>query len=116
WPRDMGKTVGAAFAVALATALLVALAFVIAPHRPPIHPASSIPRPWDLLPAAIFLVATFVLNRSPYRRGSAFDVALCWTAGCNAAAYLIASQSIRVLDAPAIAAQGTVIISYVILL
>ena len=116
WPRNLGKTVGAAFAVDSAAALLVALVFLIAPRQPSIYSAAWVPRPWDLLPAGIFLAATFVLGRSPYRRGSAFDLALCWTAGFNTAAYLLASQSVHLLDAPAVAAQYVVTASYGFLL
>ena len=74
------------------------------------------PRPWDLLPAAMFLAGTILLYRNPYRLTSALGASLPWVAGVNAACHLMASQSAQLLDAPALAAQVLNCVSYMILL
>ena len=86
------------------------------PNSPSIHPSSAVPRPWDLLPAGIFLAAAAVLNRRTDRDLLAFDAVLVWVVGLNAASHLMASQSAHLLDAPAAAAELVNTISYVVLL
>ena len=46
-----------------------------------------------------------VLDRIPGEDRFAFDAVLVWVAGINAAGHLIATQSARLLDAPAATAQ-----------
>jgi diguanylate cyclase (GGDEF)-like protein len=116
WPRDAKRTLGAALSVVVAGAMLIALAFALSPEEPLITIRSSIPRPWDLLPAGIFVVATVILSRRAHRQDSAFHAVLAWTAGAHAGAYLLASQSVRLLDVPAMAAQLLVIASHALLL
>ena len=116
WPREPRKNISAVLATVVATLCLITIGLLIFPNKPPIHPHSAIPRVWDLLPAAIFLAAAFVLNRRTDRDGLAFDSVLVWVAGLNAASHLMVSQSARLLDA---AAGGAVLfntISYLILM
>jgi len=116
WPRDPKKNVFAVLATVICASSVVAIGFLIVPHAPPIHPQSSIPRPWELLPAAIFFAAAAVLNRSKDRERFAFDTAIVWVAGLNVASHLIASQSARLLGASAGAAELVNAISYIVLL
>jgi diguanylate cyclase (GGDEF)-like protein len=116
WPREPKKNIFAVLATVVATLCLITIGLLIFPYKPPIHPHSAVPRVWDLIPAAIFLAAAFVLNRRADRERLAFDVVLVWVAGLNAAGHLIASQSARLLDA---AAGGAILLntlSYLILL
>ena len=112
WPREPKKTVWAVLSIVLAIGCLLAFAFLAFPHEPPIRPHSALPRPWDLLPAGVFLAATVVLYRSSDRDRSAFDAALVWLAGANAACHLIVCESVRWFDGPAGAAQLLKIGSY----
>jgi diguanylate cyclase (GGDEF)-like protein len=116
WPRDPTKNVLAVSAVVASATCLVAGVFLIFPTTPTIHPHSSIPRVWELLPAAVFLMAAAILNRVKEDERFAFDVALVWVAGLNAASHLIASQSARLLDASAGVAELVNAISYIVLL
>jgi diguanylate cyclase (GGDEF)-like protein len=95
---------------------VIAVLFLIFPSTSPTHARSSVPRPWELLPAALFLAAAVVLNRTKHREPFAFDAVLVWVAGLNAAGHLIASQSVRLLDAPAAGTELIDTISYVVLL
>src|SRR5450759_2747309 len=116
WPLDPRKNIVAALAIVVGASCLIALPFVIFPLEPPIHPRSPVPRPWELLPAALFLGAAVVLNRRKDRDRFAFDAVLIWVAGLNAAGHLIASQSARLLDVPAAGAELIDTVSYMVLL
>ena len=105
WPRDLRRNILAVVALVMALSCLVAMAFLVFPHEPPIHPENLIARPWEILPGVIFLAAAVVLKLSPDGDRFAFDSMLVWVAGLNAAGHLIATQSARLLDAPAAAAQ-----------
>jgi diguanylate cyclase (GGDEF)-like protein len=116
WPRDPKKNVFAVLATVASVSCLVAISYLILPHEPQIHPHSSIPRPWELFPAAIFLAAAAVLERIKDRDHFAFDSALVWVAGLNVTSHLIASQSARLLDASAGVAELVNAVSYIVLL
>jgi diguanylate cyclase (GGDEF)-like protein len=116
WPREAKRTIFAVLSVVAATAGLTGIIFLSLTHGPAIHPGSLMPRPWDLLPAGIFLAGAIVLHRSSYRLRSAFGGSVVWVAGMNAACHLIATQSAHLLDAPAIAAQVLNSLSYTVLL
>ncbi len=116
WPRQTLKNIFAVLATILAVLLLITVAFLIFSNRPPIHPESSIPRMWDLLPAAIFLAAAFVMKRTSEPDRLAFDSMLVPVAAMNGVCHLMASQSARLLDAPAAAAELISMMSYIALL
>ena len=84
---------------------LISITFLALLSRLAINPGGVLPRPSDLIPAGIFLAATLVLYRNSYRNRSAFDAMLVWVAGINAVCHLVASESVRLLDVPAMAAQ-----------
>ncbi|HZP34693.1 MAG TPA: GGDEF domain-containing protein [Candidatus Acidoferrales bacterium] len=116
WPRESKRTVLAVLSVVAAAAALTGLVFLGLGGGPAIHNSRFLPRPWDLLPALIFLTATILLYRSPYRLNAALGTALPWVAGVNAAGHLVATQSAQLLDAPALLAQILTSASYVIVL
>lgn len=116
WPRDPRKNVVALTSMVLAATFLVAAAYLILPFRPEIHPQSSIPRVWELLPATVFLIAAVALDSVREGDGFAFDTALVWVAGLNALSHLIASQSAHLLDASAGVAELVNATSYMVLL
>ena len=116
WPRENNRTILAVLSVVGAIAGMTGLVFLVLNNGPQIRSARLIPRPWDLLPAAMFLASTILLYRSPYRRGTALGASLPWVAGMNAACHLTAAQSAQLLDTPALAAQLLNTTSYMILL
>ncbi len=115
WPREPKRTAFAVLSVVGAIAGLTGFIFLLVGHGPLIHSASPIPRPWDLVPAGMFLAAAILLYRSSRPR-SVFVIALPWVAAMNAACHLIATQSAQLLDAPAFAAQLLNSLSYTVLL
>src|SRR6202166_1496904 len=116
WQRDPGKNFVALFSIVISATCLVSVTFLIFPSTPAIRAHSPTPRPWELLPAAIFLIAAMALNSVKESDGFAFDTALVWVAGLNVASHLIASQSARLLDASAGVAELVNAISYIVLL
>jgi diguanylate cyclase (GGDEF)-like protein len=116
WPRDPGKNVIAISSIVVSTTCIVAMLFLIFPSTPTIRPHSPTPRPWELFPAFIFLIAVVSLNSVKESDIFAFDTALVWVAKLNVASHLIASQSARLLDASAGVAELVNAISYIVLL
>jgi diguanylate cyclase (GGDEF)-like protein len=116
WPRESKRTILAVLSVVAAIAGMTGLLFLVVSNGPSIRSAKLIARPWDLLPAAMFVAGTILLYRSPYRGRTALGISLPWVAGINAACHLMATQSAQLLDAPAIAAQLLNSASFMILL
>lgn len=117
WPREPHRNIFAVLATIVCASCLIATVFLAFPNDSPIQSHSIVPRPWDLLPAAIFIAAAVVLHQTiDDREHFAFDSVLVWVAGLNAASHLIASQSIRILDASAATAQLINTSSYMMLL
>jgi diguanylate cyclase (GGDEF)-like protein len=116
WPREPKRTIIAVLSVVTALAGLTGLVFLGLGGGPLILNNGFVPRPWDLLPAGMFLSATILLYRSPYRPNSALGTSLPWVAGLNAVCHLVATQSAQLLDAPALAAQMVTSSSYMIVL
>jgi len=116
WPRESKRAIFAVLSVVAAIAGMTGILFVAVSHGPLIREAKLMARPWDLLPAGMFLAGTMLMYRSHYRLSSALGISLPWVAGMNAACHLLATQSAQLLDAPAIAAQLLNSGSYMILL
>jgi diguanylate cyclase (GGDEF)-like protein len=77
---------------------------------------SIVPRPGQLLPAALFLLATFGFHRRLKDTTTAFDRAICVAAGMNALSHVLASQAVLMMDAAAVVAQLLRVSSYAIVL
>jgi diguanylate cyclase (GGDEF)-like protein len=116
WPRESNRTILAVLSVVGAIAGMTGLLFLVLTNGPLVRSAKLMPRPWDLLPASMFLAATILLYRSPYRLSSVLGASLPWVTGTNAACHLIAAQSAQLLDTAALAAQLLNSVSYMILL
>lgn len=116
WPRESKRTVFAVLSVVAAIAGMTGILFAAVSRGPLIREARLLARPWDLLPAGMFLTVAVLTHRSPYRLHSALGVSLPWVAGMNAACHLMATQSAQLLDAPAIVAQVLNTGSFMILL
>ncbi len=114
--REPGREIAGAFLLVGAVAYLTSAVYLGAPAEPQMRPAAFLSRPWDLIPAAIFLGAAIGFRRRLRTADSVFDRALCWAASLNVACHLLASQSERLLDAPFTLAQVVKVSSYAILL
>jgi len=114
--RDPGREIVAAMVVVSVAAYLTGVVFIGAPKFPGIQAGAWIPRPWDLLPAGIFLVATIGFWRRPARNEAALDQALCAAAALNVLCHLAATQSQNLLDAPFAFAQILKVSSYAVVL
>jgi len=114
--REPGKEILLAFLIVGGTAYLTSAAFLSLPWRISIHADRILARPWELVPAALFLAAWFGFRHRLDRASSAFDKALCWTALLNVICHIAASQSERLLDGPGMLAQVLKVASYGVLL
>lgn len=114
--RDPGKEMAAATLVVGVVAYLTSIFYFMVPHVPRMHPGALVPRPWDLLPAAIYAVATVGYSLRLRRTDAALDRALVAAALLNVLCHVTMSQSQRVLDAPFIFAHVMLVSSYAIVL
>jgi len=114
--RDSTREAIAALVLVGSVAYLTSAVYLMAPVAPPIRSSAIFSRPWDLLPAAIFLLATIGFRRRLRVASTAFDHALYWAAALNVACHLVASQSERLLDAPHTFAHVLKVSSYAVVL
>ncbi|HEV3219848.1 MAG TPA: GGDEF domain-containing protein [Candidatus Acidoferrales bacterium] len=114
--REPGREIAFAFLIVGGTAYVTSAAFLSMPWRISIHSNWFIARPWELVPAVLFLAAGLGFRQRLRRTASAFDKALCWTAWLNVACHVAASQSELILDGPSLLAQLLKVASYGILL
>jgi diguanylate cyclase (GGDEF)-like protein len=114
--RDPGKEIAGVTLTVGAAAYLTSVFYFMLPHAPKIQPGAIVPRPWDLLPAAIYLVAAVAYGRRLRRTNTALDRALFIAAGLNALCHITISQSQRVLDATYISAHVLMVASYAVVL
>jgi diguanylate cyclase (GGDEF)-like protein len=114
--RDPGKEIAGVTLTVGAAAYLTSVFYFMLPHAPKIQPGAIIPRPWDLLPAAIYIVATLAYGRRLKRASAALDRALFVAAGLNALCHITISQSQQVLDATYTFAHVLMVASYAVVL
>lgn len=98
-------TIATSFALAGVLAALVGAAYGLAADSTAVLPAGLLRRPWQLLPAVLFLLAAVGFRARACASGSAFDGALALMAALNVFGHLMASQSAKLLDAPFVTAQ-----------
>ena len=114
--REPGKEIAGATLIVGFVAYLTSVFYFMLPHAPKIHPGAIVPRAWDLVPAAIFGLATVGYGLRLRRANAYLDRALFIAAALNVISHLTMSQSERNLDAASMVAQLCVILSYVIVL
>jgi diguanylate cyclase (GGDEF)-like protein len=114
--RDPGKEIAGAILVVAAVAYLTSVFYFMMPEAPQIHPGSLIPRPWDLLPAALYVAATIGYGRRLKRAKASLDRALFIAAILNVFCHLTIAESQRGLDAPFMLAHVLMVLSYVVVL
>jgi diguanylate cyclase (GGDEF)-like protein len=114
--RDPGKEIAGVTLIVGAVAYLTSVFYFMLPRAPKIHPGAFVPRGWDLLPAAIYIVATLGYGWRLRRASASLDRALFIAAGLNVFCHLTISQSQHVLDAPYTLAHALMVLSYVVVL
>jgi len=114
--REPNREIAWALLIVGLIAYLTSVAFFAFPAAPKIYPHSFIPRPWDLLPAAIYLAATIGFWRRLKHVDSALDRALFLSALVNVACHVTMSQSSMHFDAASGAAQFLEAAGYAIVL
>jgi len=114
--RDPGKEIAGVTLIVGAVAYLTSVFYFMLPHAPKIQPGAFLPRPWDLLPAAIYVAAAIGYGRRLQRANASLDRALCIAAGLNVVCHVTMSQSQHVLDATYMLAHVIMVSSYVVVL
>jgi diguanylate cyclase (GGDEF)-like protein len=114
--REPGKELAAATLIVGAVAYLTSVFYFMLPTAPKIHPGAIIPRPWDLLPAAIYLAATIGFGWRLRRASASLDRALFVAAILNVICHVTMSESQHNLDAPSTLAHVFMVLSYVVVL
>src|ERR1700719_633204 len=118
--RRSRETAGALLVVATA-AYLTSAAFLAAPAAPVAHASHISSRPWDLLPAGLFLVAAIYFRQRISSNGSKgaaslYDYSLFAVAALNFVCHLAATFSRQLFDGPFFLAEISKTISYVVML
>ena len=114
--REPNREIAWALLIVGLISYLTSVVFFAAPAAPKIYPHSIIPRPWDLLPALIYLAATIGFWKRLKNVDSALDRALFLSAFVNVACHVTMSQSAAHFDAASGAAQFLEAAGYAIVL
>jgi diguanylate cyclase (GGDEF)-like protein len=114
--RDPGREMAGAILIVGAVAYLTSVFYFMLPNAPKIHPNALVSRPWDLLPAAIYVAATVGYGWRLRRANAVLDRALFVVAGLSVICHVTISESRRVLDAPFTLAHVFMVLSYVVVL
>jgi len=103
--RDPGGEAAIAFGVVCAMAYLTGATYFGTPIEPAIYPAAWLARPWELLPAVLFLAGAIGFERRLHVASSAFDRAFCTALWVNVGCHVVMTQSARIFDAPFMVAE-----------
>ena len=120
--RQPSKETAAALLVVALAAYMTSAAFLAAPSAPVAHAGNLLSRPWDLLPAGLFLIAAVCfwqrLKSDKDKKGSAslFDHSLFIVASLNVVCHASAAFSRQLFDGPFFLAELTKTLSYVVML
>ena len=110
--REPGRELAIALLVVGAVAYLTSAAYLSAPMEPRILPHGWLARPWDLLPAGLYLAAAIGFSRRHMASGPSFDRALSLALWLNVACHVVITQSTQLFDAPFTLAQILKVGSY----
>jgi diguanylate cyclase (GGDEF)-like protein len=114
--REPGKEIAAATMIVGAAAYLTSAFYFMLPRVPRMQPGALIPRPWDLLPAAIYIAATIGYGRRLRKANTWLDRSLFVAAGLNVICHITISQSQHMLDACYTLGHALMVLSYVVVL
>lgn len=114
--RDPGREMAVALVVVVGVAYMTSAAYFGSPLEPSMHPWALLSRPGDLLPAILFGIAAVGFGRRSLHHASPGDRAFCLALWMNVGCHVLATQSVRLLDAPFTMAQFLKVGSYAIVL
>ena len=120
--RQPSKETAAALLVVALAGYLTSAAFLAAPAAPIAQAKNLLSRPWDLLPAALFLVAAVCFrqrirsNKDKKNGASVFDYSLFFVASLNVVCHMSAAFSRQLFDGPFFLAELSKVFSYVVML
>jgi len=120
--RQPSKETAVALLVVAIAAYVTSAAFLAAPSAPVAHAANILSRPWDLLPAALFLIAALCfyqrLQNDKNKKGTAtlFDYSLLIVAALNVVCHVAAAFSRQLFDGPFFLAELSKTFGYVVIL
>jgi len=114
--REPAKEIAAATMIVGAAAYLTSAFYFMLPRVPRMQPGALIPRPWDLLPAAIYVAATIGYGRRLRKVNTWLDRSLFVAAGLNVICHITVSQSQHMLDACYTMGHALMVLSYVVVL
>jgi diguanylate cyclase (GGDEF)-like protein len=114
--RNPDREITVGLVIVVLAASLLSIAHGQLPADIVVHPGGAFPRPGNLFPAGLFLLATVGYYRRLKHTTSPFDRSLCLATGLNVACCLAGSQSEHRLDAPFAFAEILQFSSYAVLL
>ncbi|HKV29303.1 MAG TPA: GGDEF domain-containing protein [Candidatus Acidoferrales bacterium] len=114
--REPNKEIAWALLIVGAVSYLTSVVFFAVPVAPRIYPHAIVPRPWDLLPAAIYFIATIGFWKRLDHLDSLLDRSLFLCCAANVACHVAMSQSSMRFDAASGAAQLLEATGYAIVL
>ena len=120
--RQPSKETAAALLVVALAVYLTSAAFLAAPAAPLAHAGNLLSRPWDLLPAALFLAAAACFrnrlknDKDKKSSASVFDYSLFLVASLIVICDLSAAFSRQLFDGPFFLAELSKTLSYVVML
>ena len=118
--RQPSRETAGALAVVAAAAYLTSAAFLAAPAAPLAHASRIFSRPWDLLPAALFLASAVYfrqrLSHNAKSSPSLYDYSLFGVAALSFTCHVAATFSRQLFDGPFFIAEISKTLSYVIML
>jgi diguanylate cyclase (GGDEF)-like protein len=120
--RKPSKETAVVLLVVAVAAYLTSVAFLAAPSAPVANAKSILSRPWDLLPAALYLAAAACFRqrikneKDKNSSASLFDYSLLIVASLNAICHLSAAFSQQLFDGPFFLAELSKTFSYVVML
>ena len=113
--RSTGREIALALFVVLLLTSLLSAAHKLLPAEMTLSPNGIFPRPGNLVPAGLFLVAAIGFHRRLRQSASPFDFSLYFSAVLNLACSLAASESDFRLDKPFVLAEVLQLASYGVL-
>jgi len=99
WSRNLTRDVAAATVLAVFVSILLSLAHRYLPSALVVQPGRLFPRPGNLVPAALFLLAALFYQRRLREHAALFDLSIYFAAVINLCCSIAAAQSDRGLDA-----------------
>jgi diguanylate cyclase (GGDEF)-like protein len=120
--RQPSKETAAALLVVALAAYLTSAAFLAAPAAPIAQAENLLSRPWDLLPAALFLIVAVCFrqrikaDKDKKNSASVFDYSLFIVASLNVICHVSAAFSRQLFDGPFFLAELSKVFSYVVML